>query len=207
MATLDLLHPIARLKGRLSFGLTPWRRKGDGGTRSPLPTATAIWSEVWHAPESWLLSIEERLRSQRLRVRRGGGYEQWDLEVQGGLFAAARVHMAIEEHGAGRQLARFRVTPRLNLLAWFLLPFFACLSLAAGMASAWIACGALGMATILLCARTVREAMRANAEITRVLRAPAHLRPDLLRRERQNGMGSARPISDDDVNHTNRLTA
>ncbi len=34
--------------------------------------------------------------------------------MRGGILGSARLRMAVEEHGAGRQLARFRVWPRLS---------------------------------------------------------------------------------------------
>ena len=42
-------------------------------------------------------------------VRTGGPYDRWEFEVRGGLLGVARVRAAVEEHGAGQQLARHRV--------------------------------------------------------------------------------------------------
>jgi hypothetical protein len=44
-------------------------------------------------------------------VRSGGDWDSWDLQVRGGMLGAARLRMAIEEHGAGRQLVRVRSWP------------------------------------------------------------------------------------------------
>jgi hypothetical protein len=49
--------------------------------------------------------------------RHGSGFDRWDLEVRGGIFGAARLRSAIEEHGGGRQLVRFRVWPRASHFA------------------------------------------------------------------------------------------
>jgi O-antigen biosynthesis protein len=43
---------------------------------------------------------------------RGGDYDRWDLEVRGGLLGAVRLLATTEEHGAGRQLVRFRLWPK-----------------------------------------------------------------------------------------------
>ena len=37
-----------------------------------------------------LQAIEASLRARGARVRRGGAYDRWDLEVRGGLLGAAR---------------------------------------------------------------------------------------------------------------------
>ncbi|MGH9423992.1 MAG: hypothetical protein ACRD3J_28715 [Thermoanaerobaculia bacterium] len=48
---------------------------------------------------------------------RGGDFDNWDLEVSGGLVGQARTLMAIEEHGGGRQLVRYRIEPLFSPLA------------------------------------------------------------------------------------------
>jgi GT2 family glycosyltransferase len=116
-AGLHLAQPVARLKGRLLHGLTPWRRRGVRGFALPLPRTVNIWSETWQAPEEWLGEIEQRLIDSGVVVRRGGNFDGWDIEVRAGLFGSARLLHAIEEHGGGKQLARFRVWPRWSWLA------------------------------------------------------------------------------------------
>jgi len=54
--------------------------------------------------------------------------------------------MAIEEHGSGKQLARFRIDPRPSALAWALTLGFAALALAAMLNSAWTAAALLSLA-------------------------------------------------------------
>src|SRR5437867_238724 len=92
----------------LRGGLTPWRWRAPRGLALPLPRTCTIWSERWQGPEERLQAIEVALQARGARVLRGGDYDRWELEVRGGLFGAARTRMAIEEHGAGKQLVRFR---------------------------------------------------------------------------------------------------
>jgi len=46
----------------------------------------------------------------------GGDYDRWDFEVRGGLLGSSRARVAVEEHGAGRQLVRMRWWPRASRL-------------------------------------------------------------------------------------------
>ena len=66
-----------------------------------------IWSEQWRAPEEWLGSLETLLQAEDVAVRRGGDFDSWDLEALGGIAGGVRLKMAIEEHGAGKQMLLF----------------------------------------------------------------------------------------------------
>jgi hypothetical protein len=109
IAWLHLLQPVMRLRGRLSYGLHPLRR-GKGTRSFVLPRTRSFeqWSESWKSIESRLESLELTITRLGGRVRRGGPFDPWDLEMRGGLFGGVRFLMAIEEHGHGRQLVRFR---------------------------------------------------------------------------------------------------
>jgi O-antigen biosynthesis protein len=107
---LYLLQPLARLRGRIQHGLTPWRRS-SARLHAPVPRRFGLWSETWEAPEERLMEIERRLRQHAPAVRRGGEYDRWDLEAWGGLFGAMRALIAVEEHGGGKELVRVRVWP------------------------------------------------------------------------------------------------
>jgi GT2 family glycosyltransferase len=110
-AALHLVQPVARLGGRLSDGLTPWRRRVPGALALPRARTFRIWSEQWQSASDRLATIEALLRQRPLPVRRGGEYDDWDLEVRGGLFASARTRLGVEEYPRGRQYLRFRVWP------------------------------------------------------------------------------------------------
>jgi GT2 family glycosyltransferase len=116
-AALHLIQPIARLRGRLGHGLTPWRRRGARQCTLPLPRSAAIWSESWTDPATWLETVEAALRRQGAIVSRGGPFDRWDLVCRGGILGESRLLMAIEEHGGGRQYVRFRWWPWCSLWA------------------------------------------------------------------------------------------
>jgi GT2 family glycosyltransferase len=114
---LHLAQPVVRLRGRFGHGLTPWRPFAPRGRMLPLRRNATIWSESWAAPEWWLSRLETALRTRGVPVARGGDFDTYDLRVRGGLGLGARIQMAVEEHGSGRQLLRFRITPRSGVWA------------------------------------------------------------------------------------------
>ncbi len=111
-AVLHLIQPLARLFGRLQHGLTPWRQRINTVPYRQKFADKTIWSEKWHAPEEWLRTIIRHLQQKKVPVLTGGDFDNWDLELRGGLFGSVRTLMAIEEHGGGKQLIRFRVKPK-----------------------------------------------------------------------------------------------
>jgi O-antigen biosynthesis protein len=108
---LYLLQPLARLSGRLSHGLSPWRRRGPRRLGTPVPHAYSFWCEQWQDSEERVRALRSALQSEGSAVDSGGGWDRWDLQVRGGLLGVARLRLAIEEHGAGRQLVRVRSWP------------------------------------------------------------------------------------------------
>jgi O-antigen biosynthesis protein len=164
-AFLHLIQPLARLRGRLRFGLTPWRHRGSHSWRFPRPTAVTVWSEEWRSPEDWLRNVETRLRERGSIVMRGGDFDRWDLGVRGGLFGGARLIMAIEEHGAQRQLVRFRVAPRFSIL-WVLAAIsLGVLVVATGLDRVWLASGVLGAVALVLAVGIVLESGTAMSSL------------------------------------------
>jgi hypothetical protein len=171
-AVLYLLQPLARLYGRLRYGLTPWRQRGAPGLSLPRPRTSALWSERWRAPTERLHSIESALRAAGTCVLRGGDYDRWDLEVRGGILGTARMCIATEEPGAGRQLVRFRLWPRYSAKGLVLTLLFAVLSTGAALDHAWAASAMLGVVAMLLALRTLQECGTAMAAVLRVLAHP-----------------------------------
>jgi O-antigen biosynthesis protein len=108
---LFVLQPLARLWGRTSAGLTPWRAPG-GRLAIPRPQTRIIWSERWESPHDRLTRLWAYLRLERAAVRSGGNFDRWDIQVRAGPLGSARIRLGVEEHGQGKQLLRFRVWPR-----------------------------------------------------------------------------------------------
>jgi GT2 family glycosyltransferase len=150
-ALLHLAQPAARLYGRLRHGLTPWRLRRRHAWRLPRPTTYALWSEEWRSAASWLQRVEAALVSNPGRVLRGGRFDRWDLGLRGSVLGGARLLMAIEEHGGGRQYVRFRIWPRHHrgLLATLIAGLLAAAALLDG---AWVAAGVLGTSAFALAA-------------------------------------------------------
>ena len=142
-AFVHMLQPLARLYGRLMWGLTPWRRSLTG-FYPPWPSGFTLWSQRWQAAEERLQLLEATLRTERAVVLRGGAYDRWDLEVRGGFVGATRTQMVIEEHGAGQQYIRFRFWPRCSPTWVVFTTLFAYLSAWAALDQAWSASGVAG---------------------------------------------------------------
>jgi GT2 family glycosyltransferase len=157
IALLHLLQPVMRLRGRLSFGLHPLRRRnGKGKARRvlnlPRPRLHSEWSEQWASIEHRLSDLERRLVTLGGRTRRGGPHDRWDLEIWGGLFGSIRLMMATEEHGGGKQMVRLRSWPtpaRWTPLLLSVLMAVAVLSFVEG--SAIVGLGLSALVALLLC--------------------------------------------------------
>lgn len=171
-ACLHLLQPVARLWGRLRYGLTPWRRPRAPHFAFPRPRTSTIWSECWQAPEERLASLETALRGRGAVVRRGGDFDRWDLEVWGGLYGSVQTRMAIEEHGGGKQLVRCRSWPRFSRLGPIMTLLFVVLATVAAIDQAWLASAALGAGAGLLAFLAFEDCAAATASLLHVLGHP-----------------------------------
>jgi hypothetical protein len=169
---LNLLQPLARLWGRMQTDLTLWRRPPMDYFRIPRIVHSRIWSEHWKAPDMRLEAIEKRLRKRSVAVLRGGDYDRWDLEVRGGLFGTARTCMAVEDHGSGTQLVRFRSWPRVGAIVMSLTCIFAILSILSAIDRAWMASIVLGILTIIILVRIVWDSSAAIASLTAAIEQP-----------------------------------
>jgi GT2 family glycosyltransferase len=154
---LHLAQPVARLRGRFRQGLTPWRRRGGVGFALPWPRTYTTWRETWRSQEETLAALERALRDAGAVVRRGGDFDRWDLEVRGGLLGSARLAMAVEEHGAGRQLLRFRVSPWVSRGALLVLTGVGALAVGSAASGSRVAAGSLLAAALILGRQIWRE--------------------------------------------------
>ena len=117
----DGVAPVAskwgRFVARLRAALKPLPPGRKYGKVLPMPRTLALWDEEWRSTSDRLQGVEAGLQATGTVYRHGGGFDRWDLEVRGGMFGGARMRSAIEEHGGGRQLVRFRVWPRASHFA------------------------------------------------------------------------------------------
>ncbi|MGI9068901.1 MAG: glycosyltransferase, partial [Pyrinomonadaceae bacterium] len=179
-ALLHLIQPLARLRGRLRHGLSPWRRRGLKGLSLRLRQTIVIWSERWADISQRLQSIEAALRSDSAVVLRGGHYDRWDLEVRGGTLGRARLCTVLEEHGAGKQLFRVRSSPRFSLLSLSLILLFVGLAVLAfhdHSLGAGVILGAIALAVIL---RTFYECAAATASVLHALQQVEEDEPETI---------------------------
>ena len=156
-ASFYLLQPLARLGGRLSEGLTPWRLRTPETFRFPVPRSARLWSERWESVAGRLRTVEEALRANGAVVRRGDAYARWDLELRGGAAGWARIRTCVEEHGEGRQLIRFRIWPGVSGIVLLFVLALTVLGSWAAAAGAWAAGAALGSLAALATVRAMRE--------------------------------------------------
>jgi O-antigen biosynthesis protein len=105
------------------------------------------------------------LKQNGAMVLRDGGYDRWDLTVRGGLLGNARIRMAVEEHGGGKQLARFRIWPACSPMGLYLTLPLAVLALAAALEGAGGAALPLGVVALTLAIRTLAECSVATASV------------------------------------------
>src|SRR5207249_503897 len=138
-AALHCIQPIARLRGRIQEGLTPWRRRCPRRPGPLWPVTAAVWSEHWLDQDQRLRAMETELRADGVCVLRGARDARWDLEVRGGFFGAARLLMGVEEHAGGKQLIRVRWWPVVPAAGPLLTLVFAVLTRGALGDQAWIA--------------------------------------------------------------------
>jgi glycosyltransferase involved in cell wall biosynthesis len=166
---MHLVQPLARLIGRFRNGLTPWRRRGINRFCLPWKRIFTIWSETWRDHSEWLRGVEDAHLEVNTPVLRGGDFDTWDLEVRCGIFGSVRTLMAIEEHGAGRQMVRFRTWPKFSPVGIAIIFFFAILACWAGMDHSWQASVVLGGIALLLALRIFQESVLAMATLLHVL--------------------------------------
>ena len=154
---LHLIQPVARMRGRISG---PPSHDRSRAPRFAVPQVRVIkaWSELWRSGENRLATIEAQLRAAGTIVSRGGAYDRWDLQARYGALGAVRIRMGVEEHGAGRQLVRFELSPRYSPTALALIVLLTAISYWAWEAHAHAAAGLLGAAAVALGAHAVRLA-------------------------------------------------
>jgi hypothetical protein len=161
---------MARLYGRFHNGLTPWRWQKTLHCAFPRPRKYAIWSENWNTPDKWMQSIKTAIEKKGAVVKEGGGFDRWDLEIRGGLFGAVRTQMALEEHGAGKQLLRLRTWTTVSPIGLSLILLFVFLSVLAAIDQVWLLAALLALPAAGLAIRLYQNCAVANGVCLHALR-------------------------------------
>jgi Glycosyltransferase like family 2 len=142
-ALLHMLQPLARLLGRLSVGLSPWRVHSTARLAWPARRRLRLWSDGWKPPETRVEALHRALRELAAQIDLGGDFDRWDFRVRGGLAGACRVLIAHEDHAGGHQLVRVLVSPSASPISYVLAGTFALLATAAAVSHASLASGVL----------------------------------------------------------------
>jgi O-antigen biosynthesis protein len=164
-ALLHLAQPLARLRGRLHEGLTPWRRRGTPGPTPLWPVTASIWTGHVQEQDQRLRAMEAGLRAEGACVLRGGRHDPWDLEVRGGFFGAARLVLGAEDHPGGHQMVRLRWWPDVPVRGPILTLMFALLSYSAAHDRAWVAAAVLGLGAGFFAWRTLEQCTAAMSTV------------------------------------------
>jgi GT2 family glycosyltransferase len=164
---LYLIQPLARLSGRLGYGLTPWRRRGKRVV--PRRRRLRIATDQCIAHVQRLHSVETGVREGGAIALHGDEYDGWDIEIRGGIFGAARLLIDVEDHPADTQLVRVSLWPRWSV-GWLALSgICGAVLVAAALAGAWIACTILALITAILVLGGLSETAQACAHALRAL--------------------------------------
>ncbi len=169
-ALLFLIQPLARLLGRLRHGLIFWRKPATAGYALPRPWTADIWTRDARPIEEWLESFEVALKKLGCVTVRGGVFNRWDLEARCGLLGSARLRMALEHHGSGRELLRINCWPLCSIFATASVTLIALFGYTAIASGVW-SIGAVFIGLLLLgFARIFQECAAATADFLVVVR-------------------------------------
>ena len=177
---LHVIQPLVRLIGRSRYGLSIWRKRTNSHLALPRPKKYEIWSDNWKAPDNWLKSFQAAMIRQGASIKCGGDFDHWDIETIGGLFGFVHSKMAIEEHGGGKQLVRFRSWPVISPFGWSMILIFAVLSVWAAADDAWGVASILIVITLGLMIQTLKDCAYANGFCQKVMSEESILNNDEL---------------------------
>jgi glycosyltransferase involved in cell wall biosynthesis len=167
---LQLLQPLARLKGRVGSKLTLSNCRWIRARPRFSPLTMKLWREAWQDPNETLKDLQARLRGTGTVVKSGGDYDRWDLEVREGWFGRCRLLLAAQSYGTGKQLLRHRIVPRYSRLALAACALFAVISVGDGLSGTWIPSIVSGFLAGLLAVRVILDTGLAAGRLHDVLK-------------------------------------
>lgn len=151
---MHFIQPLARLKGRIKYGLNPSRGSLANlkylNSFSIFPQMVSVWSEKWQELSEMQFNLKKELLKKKLKVKNGGDYDRWDLEYKIGPFISARALFTVEEHGMGKQFFKIKQRLSLSILPELLLVGLAIVSFLAFKNQAYISFSFFGTMSILL---------------------------------------------------------
>ena len=171
IAYLWLIQPIARLLGRMDYGLTPWRLRGVAGFAWPGARAINLWCGKWRTHAERLHMLETRMRSAGVVVARGDAFGRWDLRVRGGFFGGVHLRQLTEDLKDGAQLVRLDAWPTCSRLGTLLILFCSAVALGLAWDGQALASAAVGSVVFLIGFTLVRECGAAMATLARHAKA------------------------------------
>lgn len=150
---LHIVQPIARIKGRIKHGLTPWR----GGIKQ-LRNLKVIfarrtvkhWSESWKSTEDWLTEIRINLKDLNNKIKVGKEFDRWDIQNRTGPFALVRSLLTIEEYGGGKQYLKLKRKLTVSLFGTGLWATLTIVAYLAFVGQAYITTGVLVLFSLIL---------------------------------------------------------
>ena len=118
-SVLHFTQPIVRLHGRIRQGLTPWRSDSDTQTvkpRFPRTISGGLWDGKNMSVLDRLTRIQHHLKQSGVNARVGNEYDNWEIEVVGGIQGSARLCLMVEAHGPENEQILYRTTQQSPLL-------------------------------------------------------------------------------------------
>ncbi|MCI0603021.1 glycosyltransferase [bacterium] len=162
---LHCIHLVARFTGRWPLWRPSYKR-----FIYPTGKQVCLWTEFWQDPSEKLAVILKIAKEKGAIVACGGSFDAWDLEAKGGAFASARLLMAVEEHGQGKQMTRFRIYAHHHWLWFSVIIFVLIWAASAAYHSAWHSAILLLAFSILLAGRILLESGRAMSALIESIR-------------------------------------
>jgi hypothetical protein len=150
VAFLHLVQPLARLRGRLRHGLTIWRQRGVPAVALPIARTFPLVVTRYRLPQDWLRHLQVTMKDMGGVVLHGGDYDNWDLDVRGGIFGSSRLLMAFEDTGSGTQLVRVRAWPCCQWTVRLLFVLLVMGTIAAGVRGALATATGLALLTMFV---------------------------------------------------------
>lgn len=93
----------------------------------------------------------------KTRVKRGGSFDDWDLQVRNGLFSKSRGLLTIEEHGAGKQYLRFKCWAYYSTSGFIIIALLASLCILAAIENQFLVSFILGLMVVTITFRFLLE--------------------------------------------------